>query len=285
MVSQKNQELWSEFNYQMTNFAQQTKRQYRAQAADFLEFADGTEWLDPKVGREVITKYMAHLKETRKISQSQINYIIRGAVAKLYSIKGLKLPVILPRLDPAVMSDNPALFWKDVQVETMVKVVREGDEGQIDVQLRAIMAVATVYAPRLNEIIKLTPESIDKGKHLIHIQTLKHNLYRHHLIPKVIRPFLYAYDWPQLTEHYLRDRFDALTEAAGINRLGRQSFHAFRHWLWDTLEYLGYSEDDIIKFTGWRRGGTLGAYIKPLKLNIPNDEKIFKLHPGIKFWI
>jgi integrase len=263
----------------MTNFAQQTKRQYRAHASDFLEFAAGTDWLDPKVGRQVVERYIAHLKATRKISQAQINYIIRGAVAKLYSIKGLKLPVILPRLDPAVMSNNPALFWKDVQVETMVHVARE-----MDAQIKAVMAVATVYAPRLNEIIKLSPDSVDKEKHLIHIQTLKHNLYRHHLIPEVIRPALYAYDWTPLTEHFLRDRFDALIEAAGIKRLERQSFHAFRHWLWNELEYRGFTEEDIYKFVGWRRGNTLGSYVKPMQLNIPNDLKIFEKHPSLIYW-
>lgn len=273
-------DLMKELEHEIHLLKPHTQAQYRAHIADYLDFVKRrgptyARWKD----RDMVYAFMAKLEKAGK-SQSTINFIIRGPIGCLFRFSGLLLPVKLPHVDPAVYGDaEEALFWTEGQVQGMIKTARTGD-----IQIQAIIAVGTIYAPRLSEVVKINSKCIDLNKMVITIPTVKHNLVRRHLIPEPIQPQLCKYDWPELSEHQLRQLFEELTDKAGIERKPRQSFHAFRHTLWNELSFRGLTDKEIYEFTGWARGSTLGSYIQPLKYNPNNDNKVFGVHPFLEYW-
>jgi hypothetical protein len=270
-------EIFKELEHEIQFYSEHTKQQYRAHLSDFLDWLKARDWHD----REVIYGYIAFLKK-KGFSQSHINYLIRGPVGILFRMENppLRLPVKLPKVDPAVYDETrEELFWTVDQVEKIIQAARVSSTDTA-----AIIAVATVYAPRMTEILGITKKSLDFNKSLITIHTEKHNLIRRHLIPHQIFAVLAKSDWAPKREVDLRNILDAVVTKAGIERLPRQSYHAFRHALWDELDDLGFKDEEIYKFTGWKRGGTLGSYAHPLKHDGENDIKIFEKHPFLHFW-
>jgi integrase len=177
-------------------------------------------------------------------------------------------------------SEGDDMGWTEEQVAAMVATARQGD-----IQTQAVMALLTVYAPRISEVVKITKKDIDFKKMVITIHTVKHNLIRRHLIPEPVQFVICKYDWLPVTEQKLRDVFETVAANAKVERRPRQSVHAFRHSLWTELSFLGFSPQEIYEFTGWSRGGTLGVYLPPLKYNPNNDKKIFEKHPFLKLWV
>ena len=57
-----------------------------------------------------------------------------------------------------------------------------------------------------------------------------------------------------------------------------------QRYLWDELSFAGLNDDEVYKFTGWRKGGTIGSYTMPMKFNPKNDKKVFDNHPAWKWW-
>ncbi len=264
-----------------------TRNQYFQHLNNFLDWAlahkvslDALMDKEQPVARETLKKYMAVL-QGQGFSQQHINYVIRGPVGALFRAKGLRLPIKLPPLQAAVYDESKNLFWTEEQIERLVAVARLSGA-----QSAAIMALATVYAPRASEIVGVRPEHIDQKKGVVTIHTVKHNLIRRHLIPEVLQPVFYGYNWPPLSDMRLRELLDELVKRANLTRTRRLSFHGFRHALFDELSYLGYSNEEIYDFTGWVKGTglTLGFYAHPLKYNPNNDTKIFTKHPFLKYW-
>lgn len=271
-------ELFTELEHEIQFFSSHTKQQYRAHVSDYLDFVAKK---DPTLAswkeRNTVYGYISFLQK-RGLAQSYINTIVRGPVGCLFRFSGLRNPVKLPKVDRD--PDRPEMTWKESQVEDFIQWAR----AKGNIQQQALLAVATIYAPRISEYPKITQAGIDTKKGVIAIPTSKHNLVRHHLIPAQIAPYIYQYDWEPLDEQELRNLFDSICEGAGIKRLPRQAFHAFRHVLWDELSYRGLTPTEIYDFTGWAKGGTLGYYVPPLKYHPQNDKKVFTVHPFLPYW-
>ena len=272
-------DLMKELEHEIQFRKSHTQAQYKAHVGEYLDFVKRRDpsyekWKD----REMVYAYIDKLKRAQK-SQSTINFIIRGPVGCLFRFSGLRLPVKLPPIDLAVYSGDESLFWTEEQIQSLIHTARTGDTKD-----QAIIAVATIYAPRVSEILKITKKEIDFKKMVITIPTVKHNLVRRHLIPEEVQYQICKYSWDQVGEQDLRDMLERIAGAAGIERKSRQSFHAFRHALWDELSYSGLTPSEIYDFTGWVKGGTQGFYIHPLKYNPLNDRKVFEKHPFLKFW-
>jgi integrase len=268
---QVEQQLRRETEY----FSLHTKRQYFNQVSDYLDFVgQNRDWRDP----DVLYNYTQKLKKQNK-TQATVNYIVRGPIGALFRSEGRRIPIKLPRVMPAVYNPDSSLFWSEEEIAAIVKAARQSDKAT-----RAIMAVATIYAPRASEILRLSKKDIMPAKKVIIIHTVKYNLTRTHVIAPAIYPVLLGYDYPPITEASLRKVLDSVLAKAKIERKKRQSFHAFRHTLFAELRFAEFTLEQIYKFTGWLPPGTLGAYVPPLVYDPENDAKIFKKHPFLKYW-
>lgn len=266
--------IFRELDRETEFYSTHTKSQYYSHVSDYLDFVGSRDWKD----RDVLYEYRQKLGK-KGYNQSHINYLIRGPIGTLFRAYGLRIPVKLPRVEPAVYSPNTSLFFSEEQIIQMIKVARGGGA-----QIKAILTIATIYAPRAAEFLLITNEDVHTKKKVIVIHTVKHNLVRRHLIPECIQPNLFNYDYPTITEQVLRGIFDNFLKVAGIQRKSRQSFHAFRHALFDELSFRGFTDAEIYDFTGWQKVGTIGAYVRPLAFKPNNDQKIFANHPFLKYW-
>jgi integrase len=279
--------LLKKINDECEYYSRHTRSQYFNHITTFLDWLAGNKisldkFLDPEadIGRDTLKRYL-NLLQSQGHSQSHVNYIIRGPLGCIFRAKGLKLPVKLPPVKAAVFNEGNTLFWAEEQIASLVQAARLSD-----VRKQAIMALATIYAPRASEIVQVHADNIDKKKGVITIHTFKHNLVRRHLIPDCLKPIFYENDWEPLSDMKLRELLDMMVVRAGLVRSRRLSFHGFRHALFDELSYLGFNNDEIYEFTGWVKGVglTLGFYTHPLKYNPNNDIKIFAKHPFLKYW-
>jgi len=274
--SKANQELLANLSRDIQYYAAHTRQQYINHAIDYLS------WVGPKRDwrdKEGVYLYIAKLGKDGH-AQAHINYLIRGPVGSLFRMEGLRLPVKLPRVMPAVYTANEAMFFKVAQIRDIIRAAKNGT-----LQEQWLIAVATTYVPRAREIQRIKEEDILRDKNVIVIHTVKHNLKRQHLIPDQISEILLNYDYPELSVDFWRDVLYSIIARAGIQRKLKQSFHSIRHTLLDELAYGGMADEEVASFVGWLKGGTLGAYARPLLLRPENDKKAFAVIPWLDTWL
>ncbi len=277
MMTERSKAL-EELNLETEYYALHTRKQYFSQVHDYLDFVGkNRDWRE----RDILRNYTIKLRKQGK-SQSHINYVVRGPIGALFRAHGLRIPIKLPKVQPAVYNPDEGMFFDPDDIEKLIAVAKSN--SGLTVQHKAILAISTIYAPRASEIIRIEQKHLHPKKKTIIIRTVKANLVRQHLIPEAIEPILFAYDYPTISDAKLYDLFYTLIAKAGIERKRRQSFHSIRHTLFHELSYSGFTDEEVYDFTGWRKGGTLGSYIRPLAFKPHNDEKIFEKHPFLPFW-
>lgn len=273
-------DLLKEVEYKITYYRPHTRAQYLSHAIDYLDFVKRR---DPSYERwktrEMVTSYMEYLAKKRLVKQAHLNYIIRGPVNILFTVSGLRIPVVLPPVEKAIYTDQGAMSWEDDQIIAMIKAAKS-----IDVQAQALLATITTWTPRAAEVCRIEKQGINFKNMVITIPTVKHNLIRRHLIPDEVQYYVCKYDWLPMTETQLRDWFESVVDKAGIKRQRRQSIHAFRHNLQDHWDMLGFSREDKYQYMGWVEEGTQGSYGHPLKFNPVLDKKFYEKHPYLPYW-
>ena len=269
-LNKASQELLASLNRDLQYYAPHTKAQYINHAIDYLSWVGSRDWKD----KEVVYLYIAKLGKAG-LAQAHINYLIRGPVGSLFRMEGLRLPVRLPRVMPAVYTPNEALFFKVAEIKEIIRAAMKGTA-----QEQWLIAVATTYVPRVREIQRIKEENILREKNVIVIHTVKHNLKRQHLIPEQVSEILLNYDYPSVSVDFWRDILYSVIARAGVKRKLKQSFRAIRHTLIEELSYGGMTDEEIYNFTG-----TLGAYARPLLLRPENDKKVFSVIPWLGAWL
>ena len=275
-LNKANQELLANLSRDIQYYASHTRQQYINHAIDYLT------WVGPKrdwKDKEVVYLYIAKLGKDGH-AQAHINYLIRGPVGSLFRMEGLRLPVKLPRVMPAVYTANEAMFFKVAEIKEIIRAAKNGTLLE-----QWLIAVATTYGPRVREIQHIKEEDILREKNVIVIHTVKYNLKRQHLIPDQILEILLNYDYPVASVDFWRDMLYGIIARAGINRKLKQSFHSIRHTLLGELDYSGMADVEIASFIGWLKGGTLASYTRPLLLRPENDKKVFSVIPWLNIWL
>src|SRR4030042_1082665 len=182
------------------------------------------QWLGNKeFSAQNIKAYLQFMKE-ENYSSGTISFQF-GVIHRLCVIIGFEWP--LKRSDHPVIPEHeieaPALDPYDIK--RMVDIVR----SQESPQLRAFLAVSTVYGLRPGEIGTITPSSLSLKDKLILIETAKRGRQRYHIIPDVILPHLQEYGFTvKVSSTQLRVLFVNLKVAVGLKMNDEVGWHAIR---------------------------------------------------------
>lgn len=256
-------------------YSDHTRRQYFSHAQDYLDYVGDGDWQD----RDILYKYMKKLKK-KGHSQSHVNYLIRGPVGALFRAHGLGIPIKLPRVQVSLDITDRIQFSSEEIGALITAALNSGD-----VQCKAIFAISTIYYPRASEIRDIRKEDLHPKRNTVVIRTKKYGLKREHLVPVQIKPHMFDYAYPFLSEAQLYEIFAGVCKLAGIEKIAGKSFHAIRHGVLTALRYEAHLEDGLIdEFTGWRPGGTLGGYARRFPFMPKSDEQVFAKHPFLKYW-
>ena len=274
-MDKKRQKILHELDRETEYYSDHTRRQYFSHAQDYLAYVGDGDWQD----RDILYNYMKRLKT--KHSQSHANYLVRGPIGALFRAHGLKIPIKLPRVQVSLDITDRIQFSSE---EIGALITSALDSGNI--QYQAIMAISTIYYPRASEILDIRKDDVHPKKNTIVIRTKKYGLKREHLVPVEIKPYIFGYTYPFISERQLREVFGRVLKLAGVDRISGKSYHAVRHGVITALRYEAHLSDGIIdEFTGWRPAGTQGGYARRFPFMPKTDEEVFSKHPFLKYWV
>ncbi len=281
-------ELMQELEYEIQYMAPSTQNQYRSKVSDYLEFVKNKGSLDNWKDRDVLYRYIEYLKKKRHLSQSTIAFIMRGAIGTLFRMQQppLRLPVKLPKVTRGkILNIEERKRFTAVEIIELIKAARDSGSPQWE----NVMVLSSIYMLRAGEITQMKKEDVHPLKKTILVRTEKGGLLREHLVPPVIAPYIFKYDYPPLIGKKVHIIFRHIATAAGVDFAGGKNIHAVRHGVFTTLknlrgadDHLVYEADDVFKFGRWAGGTITETYNHPELLK--NDERIFKHHPFLNCW-
>lgn len=257
-------------------YSPHTQSQYFSHVQDYLKYVGSihAEWQD----RDVLYNYQQKLKK-KGHSQSHVNYIIRGPIGSLFRAHGLQLPIKLPRVrvSGSIIDLLSRVSFTSEEIIALIQAARQGS-----VREQAVFAIDTIYGPRISEILGIRPDDVHPKKKTLVIHTLKGGVWREHLVPEQIQPFVFGYDYPTLSHNQYYLIFNEVSSRAGIIRATRKVFHAVRHGLFSAMIHeAGIEEATAYEFMRWMKRDMIGVYAP---YNPKNDLKVFEKHPFLEYW-
>lgn len=264
-------------------------------AREFLDYANGN------LSREVIDKYMEHLRREHRYSDGSLNFafrVIRTMISrseKLLEEEGFVWPyrrgespqireskIQAPALDP------------DVIREAIVAVKADGSPEE-----KAFLAISTTYALRRCEMVELDAPDIRLKDQTIHIATAKHGRERTHLIPELIIPYIAAYDFSQKrSENFLFTLWYRIEIRIGLPHTPQVGWHSIRRTV-NTLLEPHVSRNTLNGFMRWKQRtssdmsfrysaitfvGREGTTKQVVGDALTGDKQIFESHPFLEDW-
>ncbi len=276
MPAETRDRLLEEVNRECEWYSPHTRQQYFSHLNDYLDYVGDGNWRD----RDILYAYSKKLRQT--MSQSHVNYIVRGPIGCLFRAYGLRLPIKLPRVQVSgVIHDiTRGVQFTAEEIEQLIHGARKiGNPEHM-----AAMAVATTYGPRVSEIAGIDRKGSDvhpKKKTLV-IHTAKYGLVREHLVPPQVENFIFGFEYPFVSINRLYKVFDEVCQAAGVTRMPKKNYHAIRHGLCTELIHgAKIRSDAVYMFLRWRGAGMLAAYAP---FHPGNDNEIFEKHLFLKCW-
>jgi len=265
-----------------------TKNLYLSYAEDFLDYADGN------LDREMIEKYLEHLRHAHKYSDGSVNLIFR-IVRTLFNRNDIEWPFRRGEA-PIIREDKieaPALD-PNIIGEMITTVKKEGEPDE-----KAFLAISSIYGTRRTEMVQLAQADVNlKGKN-IHIATAKHGRERTHLIPEVIVPYLREYNFDiSRSEFSLFTLWYRLEYRIGLEHTDQVGFHSIRRTL-NTILLDHLPEARVMSFLRWKQRtsshmpyrysaqrfvGREGLTTKVVGEAKDVDTKIFEVHPFLAYW-
>lgn len=170
------------------------------------------------------------------------------------------------RFDPLQDSDRVALSSE--AMHTLMQAARHEDSG-LDPYQRAILAVALVYGPRVNEIAAIQPQDVEDTR--IYIRTSKGGDPRWLWVPELIRPIL-DIDWPSVSVNHVGDQFGIVWATVfGVEKPKGVGFHAIRRGLVRDLVQAGVPESAVGHFMRWAKKAGHSEYAMVAHYAQPNQ--------------
>jgi integrase len=278
-----------------TSLSSSRPRPFMARAAAFIR------WLgDREFNEENVLKWLDHLRKDGYADGTVVHDF--KVIKRLAKVNGILL--VFKRGDTPQIRETdtyaPALDPFDIQ--SMVECVRGRREPLAPIDVRpqhaAYLALSTVYGLRRVEMAEMQPEFVDLKARTIFIQTAKKGRQRYHLIPENIIPYLEAWGFPRrLSSNSLSLLIGDLKAMIGLDE-EEVGWHSIRRSAARQAYECGLKEPEIYSFYRWRRPssnmplsyamtnvvGTRGAYVDVSYTDKTIDEKVFKLHPFVRFW-
>lgn len=187
----------------------------------------------------------------------------------------------------------------------MRTLIDAGRTGQLTHRQTAVLALATTYGMRVEELASVRPADVllDDPKPRLYVRTAKGGIARWQWIPPAIRPYLLA-AWPRTSPRTLDRELVDLMARAGLDKPRGVGFHAIRRALSRDLDRAGVTDGDRIRFFRWKGGGDptiqlSRRYAEPtdewggaedLTPVAPTedlealDAEVWRLHPYLPWW-
>lgn len=269
-----------------------TRNLYTRFAREFIEFSDGD------FSREMINKYLEHLKRKHRYSDGSINFafrVVRTMHSRSLEKEGVEWPFRRGE-SPGIREDKikaPALHPQTLG--KMIHAIREN--GQPAAQ--AFLALSTTYGLRRTEMVELNDNDIRLKDHTIHITTAKHGRERTHLIPEVIIPYLKAYNFSEKrSENFLFSLWYQVEISIGMKHTDQVGWHSIRRSL-NTMLMRSLPESTVMSFLRWKQRtsshmpyrysaqrfvGEEGESTEVVGDALDVDNEIFRVHPFLSYW-
>ena len=264
-------------------------------AADFLEYANSD------FSREIINKYLEHLRMSHKYSDGTINLIFRvirtlvSRNADVLKENGFEWPYRRGE-SPTIREDSiqaPALH-----PNTIIKLIGAVRESG-DPEEAAFLALSTTYGLRRVEMVELSQADVRLKDKNIHIATAKHGRERTHIIPEELIPFLKGHDFSKEMSDFglftLWYRIENRIKLSHINQVG---WHSIRRTL-NTLLLRKLPESTTMSFLRWKQRtsshmpfrysaikfvGEEDETIEVVGEALDVDSEVFRTHPFLEHW-
>ncbi|MBU1066996.1 site-specific integrase [Patescibacteria group bacterium] len=272
-----------------------TRALYIRFVQDFLDYANGN------FSREVIGKYMNHLRNQHNYSDGSVNLVFRvirtmvSRSAKTLEEEGFVWPFRRGE-SPQIREDRiqaPALD-PDTIGEAIVAVKEDGSPEE-----KAFLAISTTYGLRRVEMVQLDGQDIRLKDKTIHIATAKHGRERTHLIPEVIVPYLASYDFSQKrSDNFVFTLWYRIEHRINLPHIDQVGWHSIRRTL-NTLLEPHVSRNTLNSFMRWKQRtssdmsfrysaikfvGKRGETTKVVGDALTGDNQVFEAHPFLEFW-
>ena len=273
-MSETREEILHELDRETEYYSDHTRRQYFSHAQDYLNYVGEGDWKD----RDLLYNYMQKLKK-KGHSPSHINYLVRGPIGALFRAHGLRIPVKLPRTTVSVLDLAHRVSFTKEEVHALISAVKSRNNKVY----ANMIALSTTYGLRASEMRLIRKDDTHPIKKTIFIHTLKSGDPREHVVPDVIAPFIFGYDYPTFSENKMYEIFKGIAKLAGIDRPARKGYHAIRHALASELIYVQkIDQPTVFQFLRWKGGGMLSIYATPFQPDV--DAQIFAKHPFLTYW-
>ena len=229
-----------------------------------------------EISEENIKKYQKFLAE-KGYSQSylRLNHYVLKKLAKL---EGKDIDIRPPQLQ-----ERPQPVFTFEEVKNLILNAKE----KCPLQIKAFLAVSTVWGLRRIEIVSIGPEDIDRRKHTIFIKTAKKGRPQVYTIPPQIRDIIYSYDWSQkISKSRASLIFMYMLYLCGFDmeKYKGYGYHSIRRALITELINSEIDNFTVALFLRWRINafGLLPTYTYT---PMPKIEKlVYPKHPFLKFW-
>lgn len=272
-----------------------TRSLYLRYAEDFLDYAGNS------FDREIIDKYLDHLRRKHKYSDGSVNFVFR-VIRTLFNRsevalrqEGIEWPFRRGE-SPQIREDNikaPAL-----DPNLIIEMIQATKSGGAPDEI-AFLALSTTYGLRKVEMVELSESDVKLKDRAIHIATAKHGRERTHLIPESIVPYLAQYDFNDtISEFGIFVLWYRLEYKIGLTHTEQVGFHSVRRTL-NTLLHDKLPELTVMSFMRWKQRtsshmpfrysaqsfvGREGISTKVIGEALDVDSKVFAVHPFIKYW-
>ncbi len=267
-----------------------TRTLYLHYATDFLNYAEG------EFDKGKVNRYLEHLRKKRnpKYSDGTIDFAFR-VVRTLFKRNSIYWPFARGE-GPQIREDSinaPALH-PELITEMIEKIKQEGEPDEA-----AFLALSATYGLRRIEMVGLLQEDVRIKDKTIHIATRHHGRERTHLIPDEIIPYLERYSFDnKLSEFGLFSLWYRIEGKMAMEHVDQVGWHSIRRTL-NTLLLDHLPDTVVMSFLRWKQRtstsmpfrysaqrfvGREGTTTKVVGRALDVDEKVFEVHPFIKFW-
>jgi len=263
------------------------RNHYLRFAREYLDFVRGD------FSRQGILDYLDYLRSNRGYNDGSIRFAF-SIIRTLFNRNNLEWPFRRGE-SPQVRENNvnaPALD-PDIVIEMIEATKRDNIPEE-----KFFLALSTTYGLRREELLELTKDDVDLVGKTIHIHTLKHGRERTHIVPDALLPIIADYEFETKSEFKLLELWYRLEYKIGLKHIDGVGFHSIRRTL-NTLLLDKLPETVVMSFLRWKQRtstnmpfrysaqrfvGKEGITTRVLGEAKDVDNKVFAVHPFIKYW-
>jgi len=232
--------------------------------------------------RQAINRYMLRLdKKGKSQNTKRLHYYV---LKRFFEVNNQPWP--FPKGGPK-RGKEAELKAPKMSTEDVKKLLQRSKVSLDDWEV-GIVALATTYGVRREEILQLRSGDIHEGK--LFIRTVKGGVETEHLLPEVVAPYISC--WAELPDRYrpgglssLSRLYHSILSRCEIEDAERGGYHSIRRRLATDLRETGLDLGIIYQFLRWNLPSVLGILGTDGRIEQSKvDNMVFRVHPYLDCW-